>query len=155
SLSEVKSPDHPITRSPDHPSLPARFYVVLAAIAIFSVGNSSDMFLILRATDVGFTAQQAPLLGLVFNIVYTATSWPLGHLSDRLSRSKLAALGFVVFAIVYFTFGLAPSKAAIWAMMGFYGLYYSLTSPVLRGLISNTVAPEIRGRAFGLYQFVS
>ena len=142
-------------RSRPWSSLGGQFYYTLAAISVFSLGNSSDMFLVLRAQDVGIAISHAPLLGLVFNIVYTATSWPAGKLSDRFSKRVLAGLGYLVFAAVYFVFAQARSRAAIWAMMAFYGLYYSLTSPVLRALIANTIAAELRGRAFGLFYFVT
>jgi MFS family permease len=145
---------------PDHGDsgdsrLPRSFYFVMAALAIFSIGNSSDMFLVLRAQNVGIAASFAPLLGLVFNIVYTATSWPAGKLADKVSKNALAAAGFLVFAIVYSVFATDPSRIAVWVAMGFYGLYYSLTQPVLKALVSNTVAPEHRGRAFGLFYFVT
>jgi MFS family permease len=136
-------------------SLPKSFYFVLAALAIFSIGNSSDMFLVLRAQNVGIAASFAPLLGLVFNIVYTATSWPAGKLADKMSKNALAAAGFLVFGIVYLVFAFDPSRLAVWIAMGFYGLYYSLTQPVLKALVSNTVAPEHRGRAFGMFYFVT
>ena len=149
------APNHTITQSPDRPSLPRSFYFVIAALAIFSIGNSSDMFLVLRAQNAGIAASFAPLLGLVFNIVYTATSWPAGKLADKVSKNALAAAGFLVFAIVYFVFAADPARIAIWMAMGFYGLYYSLTQPVLKALVSNTVAPQHRGRAFGLFYFVT
>jgi MFS family permease len=135
--------------------LPRSFYFMLAALAIFSIGNSSDMFLVLRAQNAGIAASLAPLLGLVFNIVYTATSWPAGALADKVSKNALAAAGLTVFAIVYFVFASDPSRIAIWLAMGLYGLYYSLTQPVLKALVSNTVAPEHRGRAFGMFYFVT
>ena len=72
--------------------LPTAFYYVLAAIALFSIGNSSDMFLVLRAQSIGIPASHAPLLGLVFNVTYTAASWPAGRLSDRVSRSTNAGM---------------------------------------------------------------
>jgi MFS family permease len=136
-------------------SLPRSFYFVIAALAIFSIGNSSDMFLVLRAQNVGIAATFAPLLGLVFNTVYTVTSWPAGKLADKFSKNALAAAGFVVFGIVYLVFARDPSRIAIWLAMGLYGLYYSLTQPVLKALVSNTVAPEHRGRAFGMFYFVT
>ena len=139
----------------DMGSLPKSFYFVLAALAIFSIGNSSDMFLVLRAENVGIAASLAPLLGLVFNIVYTATSWPAGKLADKMSKNALAAAGFLVFGIVYLVFAFDPSRLAVWVAMGFYGLYYSLTQPVLKALVSNTVAPAHRGRAFGMFYFVT
>ena len=97
----------------------------------------------------------APLLGLVFNITYTLFSWPAGGLSDRFSRRVLAAGGYLVFAAVYLIFAIAPSVAAIWFAMAFYGLFYALTNPVLKALVVEVVAPELRGRALGLYSFVS
>ena len=142
------------TRAPALP-LSGHFYFMLAAVTLFSLGNSSDMFLVLRAQEVGIAARYAPLLGLVFNVTYTAASWPAGHLSDRVSRHALAAAGYVVFAIVYGVFAAAPSRAALWAMMSFYGLYYALTSPVLRALVVDQVPPGSRGRAFGIFYFVT
>jgi len=149
------APNRHITQSHNRNSLPRSFYFVIAALAIFSIGNSSDMFLVLRAQSAGIAASFAPLLGLVFNIVYTATSWPAGKLADKFSKNALAAAGFLVFAIVYFVFAAAPARLAIWIAMGFYGVYYSLTQPVLKALVSNSVAPEHRGRAFGLFYFVT
>jgi MFS family permease len=132
-----------------------RFYYMLAAVTLFSLGNSSDMFLILRAQDAGIDARYAPLLGLVFNVVYTAGSWPAGRLADRMSKYLIAAAGYLVFAIVYVVFATAPSHTALWAMMGFYGLYYALTQPVLRALVADTAPADARGRAFGTFYFAS
>jgi MFS family permease len=141
-------------RANSHP-LPQPFYILLAAVGLFSIGNSSDMFLVLRAKDVGISPVQAPLFGLLFNTVYTFTSWPAGRLSDRVPRRLLAAAGYFVFAVVYAVFAAAPSTRWIWAMMAFYGLYYALTSPVLRAMVVDVVAKESRGRAIGLYYLVS
>jgi MFS family permease len=137
------------------PPLPASFYYVLIAVTLFSLGNSSDMFLVLRAQNVGITVAQAPLLGLVFNIMYTLFSWPAGLASDRLPRKLVAAAGYVVFAGVYFAFAVAPSRAAIWVAMSVYGLYYALTAPVLKALVVDTVGAGVRGRALGVYAFVT
>ena len=145
------SPEATKSRAP----LSGLFYYLMFAVALFSLGNSSDMFLVLRAQNVGIPAAHAPLLGLVFNITYTAFSWPAGKLSDRMSRNTLVAGGYTVFAIVYFVFAAAPSRAAIWAMFAFYGLFYALTNPVLRAMVSNAAPPESRGRAFGIFYFVT
>ena len=135
--------------------LPFSFYYVLIAVTLFSLGNSSDMFLILRAQSAGVASRYAPLLGLVFNTVYTAVSWPAGKLSDQAPKSAMAAAGYVVFAIVYLTFAAAPSKSALWVAMAGYGFYYALTDPVLRALVAQTIIPESRGRAFGIFFFVT
>lgn len=135
--------------------LPSAFYLVLAAVTLFSLGNSSDMFLVMRAQNVGIPVSMAPLLGLVFNVTYTLGSWPAGWFSDRFSRRWIAAAGYLIFAGVYFVFGRAPSTLAIWITMAVYGIYYALTQPVLKALVVDTVSQEIRGRALGVYFFAT
>lgn len=140
--------------------LPGSFYFVLFAVTLFSLGNSSDMFLVMRAQSVGIRAALAPLLGLVFNITFTLGSWPAGWLSDRwsrrgFSRRWIASAGYLIFAVVYFIFGRAPSPLAIWIAMAGYGAYYALTQPVLKALVVDSVAQETRGRALGVYFFVT
>jgi MFS family permease len=135
--------------------LPGSFYFVLVAVTLFSLGNSSDMFLVMRAQNVGIPVAMAPLLGLVFNITYTLGSWPAGWFSDRFSRRWIAAAGYLIFAGTYFVFGRAPSTLAIWVTMAIYGLYYALTQPVLKALVVESVKQEVRGRALGVYAFVT
>jgi MFS family permease len=135
------------------PKLPRGFYYVVVVVTLFSLGNSSDMFLVLRAGNIGIPTSQAPLLGLVFNIMFTLFSWPAGKFSDRFSRSTIAAAGYFVFAIVYFVFALAPSHLAIWLSMAFYGLFYALTNAVLKALVVESVAVDVRGRALGIFSF--
>ncbi|MEO8724944.1 MAG: MFS transporter [Acidobacteriaceae bacterium] len=139
--------------------LPRSFWIVLLPVLIFSIGNSSDMFLILRAKDVGIAVAFAPLLGLVFNVTYTALSWPAGALSDKFSRHTIAALGYFIYAAAYATFAFAPNrlahaKLALWLAMALYGFYYALTEPVLKALIVSSVGREVRGRAIGIFSFV-
>src|SRR5579863_6235084 len=136
-------------------ALPGSFYFVLVAVTLFSLGNSSDMFLVMRAQNVGIRVALAPLLGLVFNITYTLGSWPAGWLNDHFSRRWIAAAGYLIFAGVYFVFGRAPSTLAIWITMAVYGVYYALTQPVLKALVVESVAQEVRGRALGICFFVT
>jgi MFS family permease len=136
-------------------AVPASFYFVLVAVTLFSLGNSSDMFLVLRAQNVGIPVALAPLLGLVFNITYTLASWPAGWFSDRVSRRLVGSAGYVIFAAVYFVFGRAPSTLAIWLAMAVYGFYYALTQPVLKALVVESVGQQVRGRALGIYFFVT
>jgi len=135
--------------------LSSSYYMVLIAVTLFSLGNSSDMFLVMRAQNVGIPVKLAPLLGLVFNITYTLGSWPAGWFSDRFSRRLMAAAGYLIFAAVYFVFGRAPSILAIWITMAVYGMYYALTQPVLKALVVWTVKPDERGRALGGYFFAT
>jgi len=144
-------------KTPASPSaaLSTSFFFVLAAVTLFSLGNSSDMFLVMRAQSIGIGVKLAPLLGLVFNLTYTLGSWPAGWFSDHFSRRWIAAAGYVIFAGVYFIFGRAPSVLAIWITMAVYGIYYALTQPVLKALVVETVAQDIRGRALGIYFFAT
>jgi len=150
-----------ISRAPNaSQALPGSFYFVLLAGTLFSLGNSSDMFLVMRAQSVGIPVAMAPLLGLVFNITFTLGSWPAGWLSDQclrhgFSRRWIVAAGYLIFAAVYFVFGRAPFLLAIWISMAVYGVYYALTQPVLKALVVEAVAQEIRGRALGVYFFVT
>ena len=136
-------------------ALSTSFFFILAAVTLFSIGNSSDMFLVMRAQSIGIGVKLAPLLGLVFNLTYTLGSWPAGWFSDHFSRRWIAASGYVIFAAVYFMFGRAPSALAIWITMAVYGVYYALTQPVLKALVVETVAQDIRGRALGIYFFAT
>jgi MFS family permease len=135
--------------------LPGSFYFVLAAVTLFSLGNSSDMFLVMRAQNIGISVALAPLLGLVFNVTYTLGSWPAGWFSDHFSRRRIAAAGYLIFAGVYFVFGIATSAPPIWISMAIYGAYYALTQPVLKALVVETAAREVRGRALGIYFFMT
>jgi MFS family permease len=147
----------------DTAPLPGAYLYVIVAISLFSIGNSSDMFLVLRAQSIGIPASHAPLLGLVFNITYTFASWPAGRISDRASgaqglsmwRYGTAAAGLLIFAGVYAVFAQAPSRLSLYVAMAFYGFYYALTQPVLKAIVVDTVPREARGRAFGIYYFVT
>ena len=157
---EMGHPGHSSDNTNPKPTLPGSFYVVLIAVTLFSLGNSSDMFLVMRAQNVGIPVALAPILGLVFNVTYTLGSWPAGWFSDHFSRRGfsrrwIAAAGYFIFAGVYFVFGRAPSTLAIWITMAVYGLYYALTQPVLKALVVETVGQDVRGRALGMYFFVT
>lgn len=155
SASETKTVQEKKVPASPSAALSTSFFFVLAAVTLFSIGNSSDMFLVMRAQTIGIGVKLAPLLGLVFNLTYTLGSWPAGWVSDHFSRRWIAAAGYLIFAGVYFVFGRAPSVLAIWITMAVYGVYYALTQPVLKALVVETVAQDIRGRALGVYFFAT
>ncbi len=131
------------------PPLPPQFWWLLAAVGVFALGNSSDLFLVLRAQQFGIV-EAAPLLGLVFNASYTALAWPLGRLSDRVPRKRLLGAGYLTFAVVYAGFALLRAQWQAWALFAFYGLYYALAEGVLKALVADIVPAESRGRAYGI-----
>ena len=128
---------------------------ILFAVGIFSLGNSSDLFLILRAQNLGVRPELAPALGLLFNLFYTLLSWPAGKLSDRIPRRILIVGGYLVYAGVYWGIARAESALAVWLLMPLYGLYYALTEGVLRAWISDLVPSPSRASAFGVFHWVT
>jgi len=128
---------------------------MLVAVGLFSLGNSSDLFLILRAQNLGIRAALAPALGLLFNLVYTSLSWPAGKLSDRVPRRILVALGYFIYAAVYLGFSLARGPRFVWILFAVYGTYYALTEGVLRAWIADLVPSVSRGSVYGVFNWLA
>jgi MFS family permease len=128
---------------------------LLAAIGLFTLGNSSDALLLLRAQSLGVPAAQLPLLWTVLHFVRAGLSWPLGRAADRLGRRGALACGWVWYAACYLGFALASSPGQVWALFAAYGLVAGLTEGSERALISASVPEERRGAALGLYNLVS
>ncbi len=132
--------------------LGAGFYVFLAVSLLFALGNSSDVFLLLRAKDLGLSNSEVVLSYVLFNLVYAVVAMPAGIASDRLGRRGVIGSGFGVFAAVYVGFGLAGGGAAVWPLFAVYGLYMAMTEGVGRALVADFVPSERRATALGLYQ---
>lgn len=139
----------PATPAPAHAPFSPALRRVLVAAGLFGLANFSDMFLILRAQHLGLAPALAPLLGLVFNVVFAALSYPFGRLSDRWPRKWLVGAGYIIFAAVYWGFARPESAGAVWGLFAVYGLYQALTAGVLSALIADCATPANRGRAFG------
>jgi MFS family permease len=134
-------------------SLPlgARFWRVLTVIFVFTLGNSTDAFLLLRASQLGVPVALAPILWAALHLVKSASSTPGGALSDRIGRRPTLIAGWLLYAAVYLGFGLASAPWQAWALFGVYGIFFGLTEGSERALIADLVAPERRGTAFGWY----
>ncbi|MFQ5596310.1 MAG: MFS transporter [Anaerolineae bacterium] len=128
-----------------------QFRLFLLAVVVFTLGNSSDAFLLLRADATGVPGVQIPLLWLVFNVVYALASTPAGALSDRIGRRGVIVGGYAVFALVYLGFARASTVWHIWLLFAAYGLYYGLTEGVQRAYAADLVPDHLRGTAFGVY----
>ena len=131
--------------------LPKGFYIFLLITIIFSLGYSSDAFLILRAQNVGVTLLAIPLVYALFNLFYASFSVPLGSLSDKIGREKIILLGWFAYALAYLGFGLANQSYQIWLLFAFYGIYYATTEGVAKAFIADLIPSEFRGRAYGIY----
>ena len=128
-----------------------RFRLFLVITTLFAVGNSSDVFLILRAQQRGIPAHLIPILYLVFNIIYSISAIPAGIAADRFGKKRIILLGFVVFAIVYFGFAVARDAAAIWVLFSLYGLFMGLTDGTQKAFLATMIPPDFEATGFGIY----
>lgn len=128
------------------------FKIFLFVSIIFSIGNSSDVFLILRAQDLGLTIRITIFAYVLFNLTYALFSTPAGIIVDRIGAKKILILGFLIFSLVYFFLGLINKSLFIWLLFPIYGIYMALTEGVGKAYISLLVPQEKSGTAFGIYQ---
>lgn len=133
------------------PRGPLRRYLLV--LLLFTLGNSSDAFLLLRASDLGLPAAHLPLLWAFFHLVKTAGALPAGALSDRLDRRRLIIAGWAVYALVYLGFARASAAWHAWALFAAYGLYYALTEGAEKALLADLAPRDARGTAFGWHAF--
>jgi len=131
-----------------------RFKVFLVIMAIFTLGNSSDFFVILRAQNLEAPLIQVVLMLVLLNVIAAAVSLPAGMLSDRLGRKRVITLGWFIYALVYLGFALASSPWQIWLLFACYGIYYGIVEGVARAFVADLVVEEKRGTAYGLYHGV-
>src|SRR5262249_50447094 len=117
--------------------LPGRFHAYLAVLGLFTLGNSTDFFLLLRAQDAGIGADQAPLLWAALNAVKSLAARPLSGLSDRLGRKRVILAGWAVYALVYLGFMAACAPWQIWGLFAIYGIYYGLTEGTEKALVAD------------------
>ncbi len=133
---------------------PSRLWHLIAAAGIFSLGGSSDAFLLLRCREIGFSLPQVILVYVLFNVVYSVSAAPLGGLSDRFGRKRVVAAGWTIYAIVYLGFALTRSSSAPWLLMGIYGLYHAMTEGVTKAFVTDVVPAHQRAGAIGLFYTV-
>ena len=131
-------------------SAPEQYKKVLILISIFSLVNSSDVFLILKSQNITKSSSLA-IFGYVFyNVIYAAASYPLGGLSDKLGKQKIFTFGLIIFSVVYFGFALVDDINFIWILFALYGIYAAATEGVSKAWISDLIPDEQRGSAIGL-----
>jgi MFS family permease len=124
---------------------------LLAAVTVFTLGNSADAFLLLRAAQLGVPTATVPLLWALLHVVKSASSTPGGALSDRVGRRPLIAAGWTVYAAVYLGFAAAGAAWQAWALFAAYGLVSGLTEGAEKALVADLAPAAGRGTAFGWY----
>jgi MFS family permease len=131
-----------------------RFKLFLLIMGIFTLGNSSDFFVILRAQNLGVSVLNITLMLVLFNVTYAVISTPAGILSDRLGRRRVIAVGWTVYALVYLGFALSSNIWHIWLLFAGYGIYYGIVEGVAKAFVADLVPAERRGTAYGYFQGV-
>jgi MFS family permease len=129
-----------------------RNYILI--MAIFTLGNSSDAFLILRAQTTGLSVVNILAMMMTFSLIYTIVSTPAGVLSDKVGRKRILMIGWVLYVAVYLGFARASAGWHSWALMALYGIYYGLTEGVARAFVADLVPSHLRGTAYGILHAV-
>ncbi len=131
--------------------LTQRFWAYLVVVLLFTLGNSTDAFLLLRANQLGVPIAMAPILWALLNFVKSATGTYGGGLSDRVGRKPLIVGGWIFYSAVYFAFGWATAAWHAWILFAVYGIFYGMTEGTEKALVADIVPTQRRGSAFGWY----
>ena len=131
------------------------FKSFLLVSAVFALGNSSDAFLILRAKDLGLATTLTVAAYVLFNLTYSAFSYPVGALADKIGPKRILITGFWLFALVYLFMGLTQAAWLVWLLFPVYGIYMALTDGVSKAYIAQMVPKEKSGTAFGAYLMIT
>ncbi|MEI6757574.1 MAG: MFS transporter [Chlorobium sp.] len=126
-----------------------RFFILIATL--FALGNSSDVFLVLRAEQLGIPVMVIPAVYLMFNLVYSLTAIPAGIAADKFGKKRLILLGFVLFTALYYGFAVARSASEIWVLFALYGLFMGLTEGIQKAFLATIIPPDFKATAFGVY----
>jgi MFS family permease len=132
-------------------TLDKRLKLFLIFTFIFTLGNSSNQFLLLRAQNLGNPLPIVILLYLVYNLSYCLVAYPASRLSDKIGRKKVLVLGYLFYALVYLGFAINTSAYNLWFLFGVYGLYIGFTEGVEKALVSDIAPAELRATAIGLH----
>ncbi|HEY3312087.1 MAG TPA: MFS transporter [Anaerolineales bacterium] len=130
------------------------FNIFLVIVSIFTLGNSSDGFLVLRAQNLGISVTGILVMLGVYNLVIALVSTPAGSLSDRVGRRRLIIGGWLVYAAIYFGFALAQNAWQVWLLYVTYGLYFGMAFGTANAMVADLVPENMRGTAFGTYHAV-
>jgi len=148
---EAVAPGSAVERGP----MPRPLLLFFAASLVFALGNSSDVFLLLRARDLGLSTTLTVLAYVVYNFVYMLAAYPIGILSDHVGRRGVFVVGLAAFALTYVGFAVVAGSTLLWPLFAVYGIYMAATDGVGKALITDFAPPERRASAIGLHGMIT
>lgn len=135
--------------------LDRRFKMFLLVVAVFTLGKTSEAFLVLRAQDLGVRTGLIPVLYLVFNLVSASLSTPAGILADRVGKRRVILGSYILFSLTFAGFALATSAFHAWILFGIYGLFVAVNEGVQRAYVATIINPEIKATGYGIYHTIT
>ena len=150
-IKEVRKGGHELFVKFHFKDFPAKYYFFLIIVFFFTLGNSTDALLMVKANDIGIKVALIPLVYLITNVVSVLASIPVGSLADRIGKEKILITGFLIYAVVYYGFGVTTSMGAIIALFALYGLYSAATDGIQKAFISDMIDSNKKGTGLGIY----
>jgi MFS family permease len=150
-IKEASKPKESLYKKFSFRDFPKRYYLLLGIIFLFTLGNSTDALLIVKANEVGVKVAYIPLVYLIFNVVSVLFSVPIGTRSDKIGREKVLVFGYLLYAAVYFGFGYTKNVWVILGLFATYGLYSAATDSVQKAFVSDLLDKNKKGTGLGIY----
>ena len=160
----VREPEHapstgakkpfPIQKS-ELSKLPKAFWLVVTVASAFTLARFSEAFLLLRASDLGLSAGWMPVILILMNIVYAASSYPVGVLSDRIGKSGLLAIGISLLVVADLMLAFGDNLLWVFGGTAVWGLHMGMTQGLLAAFVAGTAPADLRGTAFGMYHLLT
>lgn len=150
-IKEAKKEKHELFAKFHFREFPAKYYFFLVIIFIFTLGNSTDALLMVKANEVGIKVALIPIVYLITNLVSVIASVPIGILSDKIGKERILIAGFIIYAVVYYGFGVTTSLWTIVSLFALYGLYSAATDGIQKAFISDMTDKNKKGTGLGIY----
>lgn len=150
-IKEASKPKESLYRKFNFRDFPKRYYLLLGIVFLFTLGNSTDALLIVKANEVGVKVAYIPLVYLIFNVVSVLFSVPIGKRSDKIGREKVLVFGYLLYAVVYLGFGYTKDVWVILGLFATYGLYSASTDSVQKAFVSDLLDNNKKGTGLGIY----
>jgi MFS family permease len=150
-IKEAKKDQESLFKKFHFKDFPARFWLFLVIVFVFTLGNSTDALLMVKANEVGVKVAFIPLVYMITSIVAVLLAIPVGSLSDRIGKEKILIAGYLIYAVVYYGFGVTSHAGAIVALFAMYGLYSAATDGIQKAFISDITDKNRQGTGLGIY----